>query len=182
MTPVLHLVVCLCSCLKTSEAMRKMVIVFTMAVLLLSSSFTYAQSLPPIPGTLSEKVDPLKKIYSELKVGMTFKEVRNLAEKHYPNCQLQDTDVWEFAHDQTSPLAFSWVLGIDRKLIRVNGTAANLHRVVLRLDFDDSQRLINAVYSRANTRDFKKIKKGATEFAFGEDENLALVGDGYYKK
>ncbi len=140
--------------------------------------------LLPITGEAKSKPDPLSNVYSELKVGMTLSQVRDMAEKYYPNCRLQDTDIWgphEFLDHPGDPF-LSWVLGIDGKPIRTeSGELSQLHRIFLRMDFDKNLKLLNAVYVRSNKKDFKDIKAGTDKFAMRIEERKALVGDGYYK-
>lgn len=139
--------------------------------------FVYAQAFVPPPGRRGEQPDSLKRIYLELKIGMTLAEVRNLAQKHYPKLELKDTDIWG-RFDSSLPY-FSWVLGAgEKRKINVGSKPgdgiAYVSRLFLRIDFDDKSKLFNAVYVRDNKKGFKEGRSVV-------EERLALVGDGYYQ-
>lgn len=147
-----------------------------MALVLGMGGITRARSFVSLPdgGT----GDQLNKIYSELRVGMTLAEVRDLAEKHYPNLKLEDTDIWGRFDSNLLPY-FSWVIGAgEKRRINVHSKSgdgiAYVSRLFLRTDFDDKSKLINAVYIRSGKKGFKEGKSIV-------EEHKALVGDGYYR-
>jgi len=150
---------------------------------------TNARRFVPPPDRKAEKSDSLKKIYLELKVGMSLQEVHDLAEKHYPKLKLEDTDIWgETSNASQDCSALSWVLGTGGNVTIGAGhaktgkeTPARLYRIVLRIDFDKELKLKNAVYIRNNEKDFKRIEPGDSQFSAKADERKALVGDGYCK-
>lgn len=154
----------------------KIFVLLTLATFIfINSAPAFSQAFVPPPDRRSG--DPLIKVYSELKVGMTLSEVRDIAEKYYPNCKLEDTDIWGRFNSKLP--YFSWVLGAGQKrLANVNSKSgegvAKTARIFLRVDFDSNSKLINAVYVRDSKKGFKQYKSVL-------EERRALVGDGYYK-
>src|SRR3989338_11015992 len=101
---------------------------------------------------------------------MSFSEVHNLVDKNLLGLKLKDTDIWMPDPSEQNRPFLSWVLGLDAKMISIMGRPdrVKMHRIVLRLDFDDRAKLLNAVYVRFG----KKFEDGDSK----EDERLALVG------
>ena len=121
---------------------------------LISPTLSFGQAFVPPPDR--RQPNHLLKIYSDLRIGMKYSEVRNLAEKYYPNCKMEDTDIWEI---DTDTMSFGWLLGADTKLVPATRIRVErrVHQITLIMIFDKDLNLVRATYDRyANNRTEEK--------------------------